>query len=129
MIIDQLRIELKLSIKSNNSQKRDDIRLLLGECERINANLTDEEVLSLVKKLIKKEEEVLALTKADSSSFYLLLKSLLPEAASAEEIKEWIDQNVDFSKLKSKNQAIGMVLKHFGNKTDGQKVKSIIFND
>lgn len=52
----------------------------------------------------------------------------IPRQASEDEIREFL-KTVDFSSLKSKMQAIGLVKDHFDGNVDGDTVKSIVENE
>jgi hypothetical protein len=63
---------------------------------------------------------------AADSAFIEIVESYLPETASEAEISAWIRQNVDFSRFKNKMQAMGVIMKHFGAKADGNVVREIL---
>ncbi len=46
--------------------------------------------------------------------------------ATDEEVKKWIEQNIDFSQFKNKMQAMGLIMKHFGSLADGNMVRKIL---
>ena len=46
--------------------------------------------------------------------------------ATDEEIKMWIEKNIDFSQFKNKMQAMGSIMKHFGSSADGNTVKKVL---
>ena len=46
--------------------------------------------------------------------------------ASETEIAEWIRANIDFGAYRNKMQAMGDIMRHFGNKADGHTVKSVL---
>ena len=46
--------------------------------------------------------------------------------ASEDEIVAWVNDNIDFSQFKSKMQAMGPIMKHFGARADGNVVRSIL---
>jgi len=125
-ILEKLKEDLNIAIKIGDTEKRDNIRLVVSECQRIGKSLDDDQVIKVVRKLVKSEEQVMEINKGDGGSYYRLIKGMLPQEASDDEIKSWIDSNVDFSKLKAKAQAIGLVMKEFGANTNGKKVKQIL---
>ena len=104
------------------------INVIVGEMQRQPVKiLTDQQVVAILKKLVKYEEERLKHCVTSTITKYLMvLRGYLPEQASEEEITDWINNNIDFSTLKSKMQAVGLITKHFGPKVDGQTVKRII---
>ena len=48
--------------------------------------------------------------------------------ASEDEIVTWVNDNIDLSQFKSKMQAMGPIMKHFGARADGNVVKNILQN-
>ena len=65
--------------------------------------------------------------KGESVSEYMnILETYLPKMASKDEIREWIQSNIDVSGFKSPNQAMGPIMKHFGKRADGSVVKEIL---
>ena len=57
-----------------------------------------------------------------------IAKSFLPATMSEEELIEWIKSNIDFSKLKSKMMAMGIILKAFPG-FEGREVKKVLDNN
>jgi hypothetical protein len=54
------------------------------------------------------------------------LQFYLPATASRDEIVAWIKTNIDFSQYKNKMQAMGPVMKHFGQLADGKQVNHVL---
>lgn len=113
---------------SKDTSVRKTIRIIMGELARQRSkDLSDLEVERIIKKIIVAEEELLeAGGQPTDVDFLPILKGYLPEELSEETIINWITENVDFSSLKNKMQAIGIVTKHFGSAVDGKVVKEII---
>ena len=55
-----------------------------------------------------------------------ILQELEVEYSGREEIKAWINENIDFAEHKNPMQAIGTIMKHFGKMADGNIVKSVL---
>ena len=124
----QMKKDLPAAIKARDEEKKDTLRVILGEFGRLDKKeLSDEEVVKILKKLMKSEKEVLEQKgKATDSEFIRVIEDYLPKMATEEEITAWIHQNIDFSQFKNKMQAMGLIMKHFGATTDGNFVKRII---
>jgi hypothetical protein len=88
--------------------------------------ITDDDILGIIKGLVKSEETVLELKKEASSEYLEILRTYLPAMASREEITAWIMANINFSQFKNKMQAMGPVMKHFGKQADGKVVNQIL---
>ena len=113
---EQIKADLKAAMKAQDLAKKEALRVVIGELGRLPAKaLPDEDVLQVLKKLIKSEKEVLQQKgQAEPSSYLTILEAYLPEMASEEEIRRWIEANIDFSAYKNKMQAMGDIMRHFG---------------
>ena len=125
---EQLKKDLIQSMKTKDEEKKETIRVILGEFGRQDKKeLTDEEVIKVLQKLIKSEKETLEKKgQAEDSAFIRIIETYLPKAATDDEITAWIDQNIDLSEFKNKMQAMGPIMKHFGPRADGNTVKKIL---
>ena len=124
----KIKTDLSAAIKAKDENKKAALRVILGEFGRLDKKeLSDDEAVKILKKLIKSEKEVLE-QKGDTgnSAFIEIVESYLPKMASDEEISAWIRQNIDFSQYKNKMQAMGVIMKHFGAAADGSVVKEIL---
>jgi uncharacterized protein YqeY len=125
---ERIKQDLTAAIKAKDEEKKAALRVILGEFARLDKKeLSDDEVIKILKKLNKSEREVLA-TKGDpqESEFIKTLDSYLPQMATDAEIKDWIEQNIDLGELKNKMQAMGPIMKHFGATADGNAVKKVL---
>jgi len=124
----QIKKDLPSAIKAKDDVKKDTLRVVLGEFGRSDKKeLSDDEVIKVLRKLIKSEKEVLEKKGDDSDSEYIrIIESYLPKMATNEEVKTWVEQNIDFSQFKNKMQAMGLIMKHFGSLADGNVVRKIL---
>lgn len=124
----QMKKDLSAAIKAKDEKKKDALRVILGEFGRLDKKeLSDDEIVKILKKLMKTEKEVLEQKgEAADSAFIKVIENYLPKMATEEEITAWIHQNIDFSQFKNKMQAMGIIIKHFGAAADGNFVKKII---
>lgn len=125
-----LKNDLTRAIKAKDEEKKSAIRVILGEFGRGGKkDLADDEVISILKKLIKSERELLSQAgKSPESPFISVIEEYLPNMASAEEIESWIQKNIDFSEFKNKMQAMKPVMMHFGAAADGNTVKKVLLS-
>ncbi len=123
-----IRDELKVAMKAKDSDRVGAVRILIGEFQRQpEKDLSDDQVIGIIKKLIKSEKELLAAAGSEESSGYLdVLESYLPKPADENEIRQWIKDNVDFSEYNNKMQAMRPIMTHFGTSADGNVVKKIL---
>jgi uncharacterized protein YqeY len=124
----QIKKDLSAAIKEKNEDKKDTLRVVLGEFGRLDKKeLSDDEVVKILKKLIKSEKEVLEQKgETTDSAFIEIIEHYLPKMAAEAEIIAWIQQNIDFSQFKNKMQAMGLIMKHFGATADGNTVREIL---
>ena len=109
-----------ISLPDKLESGKKSFRLKKGE------EITDDDILGIIRGLVKSEKTVLELTKKESSEYLEILSTYLPQMTGREEIEAWIKANVDFSQFKSPMQAMGTVMKHFGKLADGNIVKEIL---
>jgi len=119
--------ELQASIKNRDTARTGAVRILIGEFQRQpEKELSDDQVIGIIKKLIKSERELLAASGQETSDFIEVMEGYLPMQASDDEITKWIQENIDFSKFKNRMQAMKPIMAHFGSSADGNMVKSIL---
>ena len=119
--------ELQMSIKNRDTARTGAVRIMIGEFQRQpEKELGDEQVIGIIKKLVKSERELLAVSGKETSDFIDVLEGYLPKQASEDEITKWIQENIDFSKFNNRMQAMRPILAHFGSSADGNMVKKIL---
>ena len=116
------------AMKAKDEDKKSTLRVIMGEFARADTKeLSDDEVIKTLKKLIKSEKEALAQKGTDDiTPFIRIIETYLPQMAHEDEIVAWVNDNIDFSQFKSKMQAMGPIMKHFGPRADGNAVKRIL---
>ncbi len=123
----EIQGELKKSMKAKDTERTGAVRILIGEFQRQpEKELSDEKVIGIIKKLVKSEKELLAASGKSSSDYITILEGYLPKQATEEEIRTWIEENIDFSSFKNKMQAMRPIMTHFGSSADGNIVKDIL---
>lgn len=122
----ELKEDLKLAMKTKNMNKRDTLRVILGELSRLNnKEATDEEVVKVLRKLQKNEKLVIGQGKP--TVFLEIVESYLPKQMSKDEIMEYVS-TVDLTGFKNKLQAIGVIVKGLKGNASGQDVKEVLLN-
>ena len=123
----QLKSDLTRAMKEKDEARKEALRVILGELSRQEQKeLTDDDVVKILKKLLKSEKELMEKTGAAGSAFADILESYLPKMASDAQIVAWIRENIDFSQYKNKTQAMGPIMKHFGAAADGNRVRQLL---
>ena len=124
---EQIKKDLMDAIKAKDVERREALRVVLGEFDRQeNKALTDDEVVGVMRRLVKSERETLELKGETDSGFIRIIEEYLPKMATDEEIIDFIQENIDFSKFKNKMQAMAPIMKHFGTTADGNAVKKVL---
>ncbi len=142
---DKIRQDMKTAMVNKDTTVRDTMRLVMGEFPSLTMNITlesgkkttrvktpeeitDEDLQNIIRKFVKSEKTILEIKKEETSEYLELLNSYLPQMATPEDIKQWIQENIDLSNFKSPMQAMGNVMKHFGKLADGNQVKEILMS-
>jgi uncharacterized protein YqeY len=140
---DKIKLDLKNAMLLRKNDIRDTIRVIMGEYPKLTVPLTlesgkktfrvkkaeeitDDDLLGIIRGLVKSEKTVLELQKKEGSPYLQVLETYLPRMASREEVLAWITENIDFTEYKSPMQAMGTVMKHFGKLADGNMVKGLL---
>ncbi len=124
---EQISAELKTAMKNKDRVRTDAVRVLIGEFQRQpEKELSDQQVTGIIRKLIKSEKDLLAVSGAQDSGFIEVLEGYLPRQASEEEIRRWITENIDFSEFNNKMQAMKPIMAHFAGNADGTAVKKVL---
>ena len=142
-LYDKLKKDLKNAMLQKDLSVRNTMRQIMAEFPKLTVPLTlesgkkstrpkkpeeitDDDILGIIKGLVKSEQTVLEFKKQETSEYLEILQAYLPAMASREEIAAWIKANIDFSQFKNKMQAMGPVMKHFGKLADGKLVNQIL---
>lgn len=131
VLVDEIKKQAALAMKSGDATARDILRLVLGEIQageaRKNAPASEEEVATAVRKLIKANEETLGLSQDDGDRASTLrreieiLSAFLPKQLSVDDIVEALaSQHAAIKEAKADGQATGVAMKHL--KTAGLPV-------
>jgi hypothetical protein len=124
----QLKTDLMMAMKLKDEDRKNALRVIMGELGRQEAKqVADDVVIAVIRKLLKSEKETLAHSgNAEPSTYMKILESYLPAQAAETEIRDWIQANVDFSQYRNKMQAMGAIMQHFGNRADGNSVRQLL---
>ncbi len=100
---------LQLKIKSANKLESNLYSTIIGECDRIGKNLSEQQVLTIIQKMYKTVQETYKSNNDNESldEMELLIK-LLPEVMSDDKLQTIINEYVDLQESCN----IGSVLKH-----------------
>ena len=142
-LLGKLKTDLKKAMLSRDPDARSAIRLVMAEFPKLTVPLTlesgkkttrlkkpeeitNDEIIGIIRGLVKSEHTMLEAKKEDSSAYLEILETYLPQMVGRDEIVAWIKDNVDFSQFMNKMQAMGAIMKHFGRTVDGKMVNQIL---
>jgi len=142
-LLAKIRQDLKAALRNRDHGVRDTLRQVMSEFPNLTVpiqlesgkkttrlkkpeEITDDDILDIIRKLVKSEKIVLEAKKETSSDYLQTLERYLPRMATREEIAAWVRANIDLSDFKSPIQAMGPVMKHFGKQADGSLVKQVL---
>lgn len=142
MFVDTLKAAIGQAVKDKDSVARDVLRLAFGEIQTAEARAgrppSDDEATAIVKKLVKSNEETLALTtdaeRADALRKEItVLSALLPKTMTVPQLVEALASQAEALRAaKNDGQATGIAMKHlkstgaaFDGKDVGEAVKAI----
>jgi len=140
---DKIKMDLKTAMLKKHNDIRDTIRVIMGEYPKLTVpitlesgkktsrvkkseEITDDDLLGIIRGLVKSEKTVLELQNKESSPYLSVLESYLPRMADRDEVLAWINENIDFAEYRSPMQAMGPIMKHFGKLADGSMVKELL---
>lgn len=122
MLVDELKKQVMQAVKAHDDVARDVLRLALGEIQtaeaRTNRALDDDEAASVVRKLVKSNEETLAISqdaaqKATLSKEITALVKLLPKALDGAQIVAALAPvHAAVRAAANEGQATGVAMKH-----------------
>ena len=123
MLIDEIKTRMTQAMRERDEVVRNVLGLAAGEIQtaeaRANRSLREDEAIAVVRKLLKSNEETLALAGADDTRAAGLrreievLSALLPRSLSVEQIAESLSPVADaICAAKSDGQAMGVAMKH-----------------
>ena len=142
-LLEKIKQDLKSAMRNKDNAVRDAIRQVMSEFPNLTVpiklesgkkttrlkkpeEITNDDVIDIIRKLVKSEKTVLEAKKEASSPYLETLERYLPQMASREAITDWIKNNIDLSEFKSPMQAMGPIMKHYGKQADGSLVKQIL---
>ncbi len=131
MLYNELKQDLKESMKIKDMERVNALRVIMGEFPRLNKLAgelpTDDEVLKILKSLKKNEELVLEKSNKTDSIYLNVIESYLPQMMSKEEIKAFIiSSGINTGSGGNIGQLTGQVMKDLKGKAEGSLVKEVL---
>lgn len=133
-LMKQIELDMREAMKTKD-KKTNLLKYFVAEFSRrpnLNIELTDSEVISIIKKYIKSIEETIKLTNKtteDQLFEIAILNEYLPKMASKEEVISWIKNNLEIPENpNARMKLMKDIMKHFGSSVDGNTVKEILLS-
>ena len=124
---EKIKADLKEAMLSKDAARISTLRIIMGEFARqAKKELTDQEVQGEIRKLVKSEKEMLAISGSESSDYMRVLESYLPKQSTEAEIRDWISNNINIGDFANKMQAMKPIMTNFGGAADGNLVRKIL---
>lgn len=127
------------ALKEKDQTKLEVLRFLLSEIKYAEiekkADLTDEEVIKLLQKEVKKRQEALDLIKKSNRQDIIskeekqieIIKSYLPEMISDQELEKVVDEMLSQNPTATNpGPIIGQIMSKLKGKVDGGKIASLV---
>jgi uncharacterized protein YqeY len=131
MLLDEIKRQMMAAMKAHDTVRKEILRVALGElsmaAERAGGALADEPVQGILRKLVKSNQDTLALTVDPAQQETLrkeiaVLEELLPKTLDADGIVALLDPVRDAIRAAANDgQATGVAMKHL--KTTGAAVQ------
>jgi len=131
MLLDEIKRQMMAAMKAHDTVRKEILRVALGElsmaAERAGGTLADEPVQGILRKLVKSNQDTLALTADPAQQETLrkeiaVLEELLPKTLDADGIVALLDPVRDAIRAAANDgQATGVAMKHL--KTTGAAVQ------
>ena len=138
----QLQADRKIAFKAREKTKKDILNFVIAQIKQkqidTRKDLTDDEVMKVIKKEIKMRHEALAfLEKADKEEDIIfekeniaILEVYLPEMLSEEQLRDIVQQKIEALGItdlqKQRGMLIGTIMKEYGATVDGGLLNQII---
>jgi len=135
MLVDEIKRRMFAAMKAKDNVEKEILRVALGEITGRGEATDDATVVTILKKLVKSNEESLAAA-TDAEQRQVLereveiLKSLLPEGLSLEQVVEALGPvHTEIRAAKADGPATGIAMKHLKTQTltvDGKEVAAAV---
>ncbi len=139
----KIKTDLKKSMLNKAEVVRDTLRMIISEYPKLTIaitlesgkkttrlknedEITNEDIQKIIRSLVKSEKTVLEIKNESTSEYLQILENYLPKMITEDEIKLWIEKNINFDSYNNPMQAMKDIMKHFGKSADGNLVKKIL---
>ena len=132
-LYEKIKSDLLYAIKNKEKNKINHLRLILGEIQRLEKGISDENTISLLNSIAKKARKNIEKYKyniEENKQLISIIENYTETKQlsfiSESEIIKFIKENVDFNKENNKNYILGVVMKYLKGNANPGIVKKII---
>ena len=136
-LLDTLQDEMKTAMKSHSQERLDALRLMVSAIRYVEVdspNLSDEQIIEVLKKEAKKRREAIEAYKdagrdkqAYKEQYELsLIENYLPKMMSEEEIRAKVKEALESAKPENFGMAMNVCMKAIGKGAEGATVAKIV---
>lgn len=122
-IQEQINIDLKNAMLNKDNNKRDLLRVVIGEINRIDKNLSDEQVIKIIKKMFENAVELGNVTEQE------ILNTYLPKMLSIDELTSIINNFIkdnNLTSVKETGKVMQFLKQTYNSLYDGKDVNNIL---
>lgn len=115
--------DLKEAMKSGNTEKRDLLRVVVGEFNRVGKELSDDVAQKEVKKMYMNAKEL------GSESEATILEEYIPQELTKDQLTMLIQDMIEetgVDSMKGMGRIMGMLAKEYPNRYDGKLASQIV---
>ena len=126
---DQLKNDFRLARIRRDQKTVDYLRMIIGETQKFQSKeVTDGQIIIIVQGMLASQEELKQLGKPQDEAFIKLLQKYNVPPATEDEIREWIQTNIDFSQYPQRIMAMKHIVKHFEGRANGNIIRPILLS-
>lgn len=120
---EKLKDDLKESMKKKDILKRDTIRVVIGELNRVGKELSDDQVIRIIKKMKENAEDLANYDEAEILDKYL--PTLLGEKQLESLISGIISKN-GYTSMKDMGNIMRELKENYGSEVDGKLASQVV---
>lgn len=132
LLQERIESDMRLAMKAKD-KKVNLLKFICAEFSRrpnLNVLLTDNEVISIIKKYLKSIDETISVTgiTTDEQKFEMeVLSEYIPRMVTKEELRQWISENLELPEVpQARMKLMRQIMSHFGQSADGNIVKEVL---
>ena len=123
---EKIKSDLIVSMKEKNEDVKSLLRVVLGEIDRIGKEVSDDNIIKILKKMKENSDELGNLI--ESNILELYLPTMLSDNELETVIKKYINEN-EFNGMKDMGKIMKLLRNDFGSTYDGKIASQMVKNN